>query len=156
MARSKEDQRMKLELDRLADDGGPAEGPKRVDAYCEDEYAVERIRAELGTLVSAIGHYTAAEVDLIRLRIRRAMIDAFAIASGCLLLTLIATTATVFVMLGLAGGVIAVLDWPPWSGFLVVGLVGFGAVSAALLVAVSRQPSIAPARITHRARRRES
>lgn len=145
-----------LELDRLADDGGPTAGPYAGDPAAGGQSAFQRIGDELLALVESIRHFTSAEFDLLRVRLRAAALAGLAVVGAGLLMVVVAAAAAVFVLIGLAGGIAALSSSPSWAGFLIAGLLGFAATSLMFLAAARhRRGQLLRQRIEIYAMRRE-
>lgn len=130
--------RLQLDLDRLADDGGPVATSIPSRGGASPWQSLERLGRAAVRFAEALQHTARAEADLVRYRIRSLAIRCLAVVGGGLFVLLTASAAAVFVMIGSMNALTALTPLPDWGSQLIVGLVVIAAAAIFVTQAGSR------------------
>ncbi len=101
-------------------------------AATEKKDPLSGLEGVIGQIRESSVHLILVLVETARVRVRNAMVRIVAMLLGACLLAVASTAAIVLALIGAAQGVAALLEAPPWAGYLVVG----GGAIVLLLVGV--------------------
>ncbi len=137
---------LQLELDRLADDGGPAAassaGRGAASPWMADGpspwVALEQLAGAFLRLTGALRQTARAEIDLVRCRSRNFALRCMALLGGGLFVVLTAVAAAVFLLSGLTGALYAMTPLPLWGAQMIVGIFTIGCAVGAVAIGMTQ------------------
>jgi hypothetical protein len=105
--------------------------------------SLDDVGKNLGTAYAAALTYVSTQLHRVRVGVRHLIIFSFFAAVAALFFLGVMLTATVLLLIGLAGGISGLLNIPIWAGQLITAMLAIGAIILSVLVIIARMTKAA-------------